>query len=250
MDLEEFERQVLAGEITDFEPYFTNTLREYRYVLAKYGYAVNRVIEIDGDIVIRKFIEDGVHIDRYDEWKDHPNKYIRRVLAKAGYFPDYFINDKATTVREAVIENDMRQGLKRLHNAEDRKTIRSVLEDSSNPNINVLSAYIDAAAKYRSKIHDYPNPALKLKLEGMRYIPTIIEKTMSEEQLFEIGCPLWTKAYTPNQIFYVITAQKNLIKKGFTDFNKVLFDVFKEKERVFHPESIETLTIQKLKERN
>ena len=41
MNLKEFERQVLAGEITDFEPYFKeqwdHDQREQRYILAKNG---------------------------------------------------------------------------------------------------------------------------------------------------------------------------------------------------------------------
>lgn len=47
MDLKEFERQVLAGEITDFEPYFKgqwdHDQREQRYVLAKNGIETDRV---------------------------------------------------------------------------------------------------------------------------------------------------------------------------------------------------------------
>lgn len=73
---------------------------------------------------------------------------------------------------------------------------------------------------------------------------------MSEKQLFETGCPLWTKRYTPNKIFYIIKAQRNLTKQGFTDFNNTLYDVIKENEDRFHKESFEELTIKKLNERN
>lgn len=76
-----------------------------------------------------------------------------------------------------------------------------------------------------------------------------LKKTMSEKQLFETGCPLWTKPYTPNKIFYIIAAQRNLTKQGFTNFNKALYDVIKENEDRFHKESFEELTIRKLNER-
>lgn len=120
------------------------------------------------------------------------------------------------------------------------------MENSVNPDVDLLSAYIDTTTKQNTR---YPNPALKLKLKGMRHVPTVIEKTMSEEQLFETGCPLWTKPYTPNRIMGVIVAQRNLTKQGFTDFNKALYEVLKESEYTFQKASLEELTIEKLNER-
>ena len=48
MDLKEFERQVLASEITDFEPYFEDKDINYhlRYVLAKLGIEVDRIMKL------------------------------------------------------------------------------------------------------------------------------------------------------------------------------------------------------------
>lgn len=123
MDLKEFERQVLAGEITDFEPYFEDGSINYhlRYILAKNN------IEMDGPGTILGFIKDKVHVDRYEKWKNHPLVDIRKELARAGYFQDDFINDPNVNVREAVIENDMHQGLKRLHDKDDRQNIKHIL---------------------------------------------------------------------------------------------------------------------------
>lgn len=249
MYLDEFERQVLAGEITDFEPYFKGDGLNYhlRYVLAKNGIEVDRVIEMDGPATISGFINDRVNTDRYVKWKNHPNVIVRQDLARAGYFHDELIHDPDDQVRRVVIEKDMHQGLKRLHNEEDMQNIKFVLENSVNPDVDLLAAYIDVTVK---QITSYPNPALKLKLKGMRHVPTAIEKTMSEEQLFETGCPLWTKPYTANRILSVLVAQRNLAKQGYTDYNKALYEVLKESERVFHRKSLEELTIEKLKERD
>lgn len=67
MDLKEFERQVLSGEITDFEPYFEDNDINYhlRYILAKLGIEVDRIIEMNGHGTILGFIKDKVHVDRY-----------------------------------------------------------------------------------------------------------------------------------------------------------------------------------------
>lgn len=250
MDLKEFERQVLAGEITNFEPYFKDREINYhlRYILAKLGIEVDRIIEMDGPGTILGFIKDKVHTDRYNEWKNQSDVNVRQAFARAGYFHDELIHDPDGQVRRVVIEKDMHQGLKRLHNEEDMQNIKFVLENSVNPDVDLLAAYIDTTANYRNT--SYPNPALKLKLKGMRHVPTAIEKTMSEEQLFETGCPLWTKPYTANRILNVIVAQRNLAKQGFTDFNKALYEVLKESERTFQTKSLEELTIDKLDERN
>ena len=200
---------------------------------------------MDGPSTILGFIGDRVHTDRYGEWKNHSDVNVRQALARAGYFHNELIHDPDDQVRRVVIEKDMHQGLKRLHNEEDMQNIKFVLENSVNPDVDLLAAYIDVTAKQNTSD---PNPALKLK--GMRHVPTAIEKTMSEEQLFETSCPLWTKPYTANHILNVIVAQRNLAKQGFTDYNKVLYEVLKESERVFHRKSLEELTIDKLNERN
>ncbi len=71
MDLNEFERRVIAGEINDFEPYFEDGSLNYhlRYVLAKNGIEVDRVIEMDGPGTILGFIKDKVHVDCHENGK-------------------------------------------------------------------------------------------------------------------------------------------------------------------------------------
>lgn len=246
MDLKEFERQVLAGEITDFEPYFENGSLNYhlRYVLAKNGIEVDRIIEMDGPGTILGFIKDKVHVDRYEEWKDHPLVDIRKELARAGYFQDDFINDPNIKVREAVIENDMHQGLKRLHDKDDRQNIKHILLHSMNPDVDLLSAYIDATAKYQNSIHDYPEPALELKLKGMRYIPTTIEKTMSPYQLYASNSPLWAIELDTLSIESFLDIEKNKGKLSKTMFNRI-YKYQTQGQYSFDIETGDSITISK-----
>lgn len=134
MDLKEFERQVLAGEITDFEPYFKDKNINYHlhYVLAKCGIEVDRIIEMDGPGTILGFIKDKVHIDRYKEWKNHPHALVRNSLAENGYFLDYLINDENEDIRRQIIEKNLRLGLTRLKNDKDRLVIKHILEKQTN----------------------------------------------------------------------------------------------------------------------
>lgn len=126
MDLKEFERRVLAGEITDFEPYFleqydSNQTDQYdqmdrRYILAKNGIETDRVTLMDGYNTIVDIINDGLLKERYEEWKRYPRAGVRQALVDNGYFWDYFINDEDPYIRQSIIEKDLRLGLKRLDN--------------------------------------------------------------------------------------------------------------------------------------
>ena len=256
MDLKEFERQVLAGEITDFEPYFTNNDINYhlRYVLAKLGIEVDRIIEMDGPGTILGFIKDKVHIDRYEEWKNHPNVTIRQELARNGYFEDDYYDDPDERVRTIVIQNNVRKALTRIRSDNDLTTIDYSLESTVDIDTDILIAYTDKLKQKAKKYnYDYNEDckgfAYQLKLDAVNHVPTIIEKTMNEVQLFESGCPLWTKPYTPRQIYKILLAEKRVKNRGYTNFTQILFDAFHEKEHTFHPGELDDLTIEFLNER-
>lgn len=50
--------------------------------------------------------------------------------------------------------------------------------------------------------------AIQLKYKAMVTEPTIIEKTMSPEQLFNVGNPLWARDYTIQQLYYYYKYRK------------------------------------------
>jgi len=136
MDLFEFEEAVKNGEITDFEPYMRKQKFDmHRVVLARHGIEVDRIIKRDGTQVIIDLIENGLETERYEGWKNHPSVNVREALAEQGYYHDYYINDKSPRVRNAVINKDNRQGLKRIHNPSDRFFIRRQLIHQTNPDI-------------------------------------------------------------------------------------------------------------------
>lgn len=43
--------------------------------------------------------------------------------------------------------------------------------------------------------------AIRLKYQAMTTVPTTIEKTMSPEQLFDTGSPLWAREHTIYELF-------------------------------------------------
>lgn len=227
MDLNEFERQVLAGEITDFRPYFTKPYdkeqMEQRYILAKNGVGTDRVSEMDGYNTIVEIIDEGLLPERYDEWKHHPRAGVRQALADNGYFWDYFINDEDPYIRQSIIETDLRLGLQRLDNDEDRDVIRRVLEKQSNDelDLDILKAYLEAAKEYGDTNIAYVYPNLKLKYDALTTMPTTIEKTMTPAQLYASNNPLWARDYTAEQIRWILTRLRNKPKTE-ESFNEAL----------------------------
>lgn len=230
MDLKEFERQVLAGQITNFEPYFKgqwdHDQREQRYILAKNGIETDRVAIIDGYNTIVDIINDGLLPERYEEWKHYPRTGVRLALVDNGYFYDYFINDEDPYIRRQIIEKDLHLGLQRLDNDEDRQIIQLQLLQKTNDELelDILKAYIDAEEEYGDVEENIAYQALALKYKALTTVPTTIEKTMTQAQLYVSDSPLWALNYDPDKVKQMINHLRNY-PKGEEIFNIVLEEI-------------------------
>lgn len=236
MNLKEFERRVLAGEITDFEPYFleqydSNQTDQYdqmnrRYILAKNGIETDRVTLMDGYNTIVDIINEGLLPERYEEWKRHPRAGVRQALVDNGYFWDYFINDEDPYIRQSIIEKDLRLGLKRLDNDEDRQVVQTRLLQKTNDELelDILKAYIKAEKEYGGSEENLVYQALALKYEALTATPSTIEKTMTPAQLYASDSPLWALNYDPDMVKQMLNHLRNY-PKSEEIFNIVLEEV-------------------------
>lgn len=254
MDLFEFEEAVKNGEITDFEPYMRKQKFDmHRAVLARHGIEVDRIIKRDGTQVIVELIEKGLETERYEGWKNHPSVNVREALAEQGYYHDYYINDKSPRVRNAVINNDNRQCLKRMHNPSDRFSIRRQLIHQTNPDIEVLTTYLDTVTQSELKNYEVRNgiEVLKLKQKSLQMTPTTIEKTMAPYQLFEANNTLWMAEYTAEEIDNVIYAYEHIGSdyQQKPDCIKLIFEAHKQLAYPYSVNIIETVQ-QQLNERD
>ena len=94
VDVNEFERQVLAGEITNFKPYF-QTKDPTRLRLLK-------------QICIRH----GVYQEAYVDWaSDESDTWIQLTLASNGYCIEILIHAEDADVRKDVLKKDIRLAL-------------------------------------------------------------------------------------------------------------------------------------------
>ena len=230
MDLKEFERQVLAGEITDFEPYFLeqydSNQMEYRYILAKNGIETDRVATMDGYNTIVDIINEGLLPERYEEWKHHPRAGVRQALVDNGYFYNYFINDEDPYIRRQIIEKDLLLGIQRLDDDEDRQIVQMRLLRKTNDELelDILKTYIDAEEEYGDTEENLAYQALALKYEALTAVPSIIEKTMTQAQLYASNSPLWALNYDPDMIKQMLNHLQNY-PKSEEIFNIVLEEV-------------------------
>lgn len=220
MTAEEFERQVIAGEITNFEPYLTETggikedLRNkaYRLILLAHGIEIERILELDGAFAISTCIREGWFPERYDEWKDKNEEWILETFAKNGYYLDELIESEYDDVRKAVIENHPEFGIERLNQGKDYQIIYEYIKNAVKPNLKLFKAYINTLTSNSNDM------GLITKYRALTEVSSTIEKTMSDAQLFESGSPLWATDLTIQQIRDVLDACKELERQGYSEF--------------------------------
>lgn len=230
MTPEEFEHKVLAGEITDFEPYlkYTNSVREdlrnkaYRLVLLKHSIEIERILELDGDFAIGVCIQEGLLPERYDEWKSMNQEWILKTFAENGYYLDELIVSKYDDVRKAVIENNPEFCIERLNHGKIYQIVHDYIKNKAKPNVALFKAYIEALQSNRNDV------GLMTKYRALTEVPSIIEKTMSDVQLFESSSPFWTKDLTVAQIHDVLEAHEELTQQGYSDFIEYLLTTVRE----------------------
>ena len=254
MDLFEFQEAVKNGEITDFEPYMRKQKFDtHRMILAENGIEVDRIIKRDGNQVIINLIEQGLETERYDDWKNHHNYKVRYALAEKGYYPDLYINDKSPDVRREIIRQYPKQRLKRMHNHNDRYNIRWALVRETNPNLEVLSTFLETVTKSELKeaftLNDIQ--ALRLKHQALTHNPSSIEKTMAPYQLFEIQSPLWALHYTAIEVFNITNTYNELEPeyKQMDNCVKLMFEIKEQLINAFAPNLRASLR-RRLSERN
>lgn len=221
---QEFEQQVLAGELTNIEQYFDDeSAQEERYLLAKHGINVDRVIAMDGVDVIIRFIRDSVHKDRYDEWKDHPKKDVRLELAMHGYFLEQYIHDSEPEIREEVMNLRLDLGLERMFNLNDQEVFLGLVMRQRRPNLQILQKYIEDIAPGLEQ--DRLADAFRLKYQAMISEPNTFEATMTPAQLYDSGSVLWAQKYDAVTIEHIVWYFERLTAQNYQNFTNILFEM-------------------------
>lgn len=199
-ELKEFERQVLAGEINDF-----NTDFKYYFEQA----------EDEDDIrdMQRICIENNVYKKAYRDWADElvrssynafvpqeNNTELQFLLINNNHCLDILIYSDNKEVRQAVIERDIEYAFKNCIMEYDQDIVMENLMNAIEPHAELLDTFLEC------NDGSWDLRALELKQKARSIVPTIIEKTMSPLQLFEADNPLWTTVFTGYQVNNIIQA--------------------------------------------
>lgn len=194
MDIEEFERQVVTGEITDsstdFKFYFEQA-------------------EDEDDIhAMRKIcIENNVYKKAYPDWAeefvftdDYDMQYL---LLDANECLDILICSENKEVRREVVEKDIEYAFEDHIMEYDQDIIMENLMNAIEPHAELLDTFLEC---HDGSWDSQMILAFELKQKARTIVPTTIEKTMSPTQLFQAGNPLWTTVFTGYQVYNIITA--------------------------------------------
>ena len=112
MNAADFEKKVLNGSITDFEPYFKNAsshketldLMIKRAILSKHGICIEQYLEADGPFAMTVLIQNNYCPERYDDWKTYPSFLVQGALIDKGLYLDYFSQSTDPNIQEAIQE--------------------------------------------------------------------------------------------------------------------------------------------------
>lgn len=224
MTAEEFEQAVVTGQITDFEPYLTETSsikedlrnKAYRLILLAHGIEIERILELDGAFAISTCIREGWFPERYDEWKSMNQEWILETFAENGYYLDELIESEYDDVRKIIIENHPDFCINQLKQGKIYQIVHDYIINEAKPNIALFKAYIDTLKSNNNDI------GLITKYRAITEVPTTIEKTMSDVQLFEADSPFWATDLTVAQIHDVLEAHEELKSQEHRNFTEYL----------------------------
>lgn len=129
------------------------------------------------------------------------------------------------------------------NNENIREYALASLMRQASPELDLLKAYVDAIkGPHYNKI----DMSLLIKYGALTKSPTAMEATMTTPQLYSSGNVLWAKAYSPQMILNIWSADQELKQQGYQNYLETLFATADE-ERTFAPD-MERLAIRTLYE--
>lgn len=195
----EFRELLTSGNVNPSDYVRADIHEEYLKAIAYQGLCVEELIELDNPELIKVFIETELAEGYYEKWKDHPDMEIRYLLAESGHFPEHFINDEEPDIKLATV-NRYPELIPKFPQALDNSEYLSTILDGVykwtefHPEIGQM-VYDKAIERNYTGLEP-----LELKLKAMSQALTPLEKTMTNQQLYDSGSPLWAHNYTPHQI--------------------------------------------------
>lgn len=199
-----------------------NTNKRERMRMASDGENVEVLVTKNEPEVLAELIKNGYAQNHYEEWKTHEHGTVRYALACLGLFPETFINDKNPSVREAAVRHHPEYCSQLL--ARNKKRHWEFVCDLINTRTDLkwVKEFLDAKvpkAVDKGKLH-----AIRIYYATRTLEPTMIEKTMSPEQLFQVHSPFWATGLTITHIQNILEVYPQVEPTAFFEYFDQLLD--------------------------
>lgn len=187
--------------------------------ITSHGEHLEELIAEGNPLIIIGIINRGLGTEYYDEWKTHGHHKIRQALAQNGHYPDLFITDDDSSVREAVVlaHPEYCEQLLAQNYAIDWNFVCRQIDENTD-----LKTFLDAPV---------PDEIDNLKLQAIRTMyavktsqPSAIEKTMSPSQLFQSQSPFWATDLTLERIEVVLDLYDTIKTDIFFEYLKTMIE--------------------------
>lgn len=180
------------------ENVLAKTNKRQRILMVPNGENIEALIAKNEPEVIAKLIDYEYAQDHYEEWKSHEHGDVRYALACLGLFPETFINDKNPKVREEVVRHHNEYCSQLLARNKKRHWEFVCAIINTRTDLKYVKEFLDA--KVPKAVDKNKLRAIRLYYSAKTTEPSMIEKTMSPAQLFQINSPFWVVGLTIKQI--------------------------------------------------
>lgn len=130
-----------------------------------------------------------------------------------------------------------------------REYMLASLMRQTSPELDLLKAYVEPIRPKIQQKYNKIEISLLIKYDALTKSPTAMEATMTTPQLYGTGNALWARAYSPQMILNIWSADQELRQQGYQNYLDTLFKVADE-ELTFMPSRDRLVTRTRFELRN
>lgn len=181
--------------------------RDAVHLVIHQHFMIDKLAEINNDEIREELIRTSKASSHYYEWAKSGSYRVKCKLIEHGHYLDTLINDEDPYMRIKVTQRKPRYIRQLL--GKTKMELNFVCECVS------VSRQIDAEFldDLLKELKEDKDPelyqTLLLKSEANHHTPTIVEKTMTTEQLRLYGSPLWALNLSPFEIIQTLNAPRD-----------------------------------------
>ena len=172
------------------------------YMVINQNFMIDKLVQIDNDEIREELIGTSKVMSHYYDWAKTGSYRVKCKLIEHLHYLDVLIKDGDPSIRLKVARKRPRY-LKQLLGKTPME-LNYVCECVS-VSKHINEELLDGLLKALSEEHDHElYKALTLKQKAMAHTPTTVERTMTPEQLRQVGSPLWVLNMAPIEIMNVL----------------------------------------------